>query len=365
MASNNELLKEIEIHLSSASTADKIDDFVEAYKHYTLASRMYEDLAYLLLDKKAADETLEKAKDAERHGLESLEKANLSPEEKEKVILKKEDKTLSGFVGFDNLKEYLMDSIVKPWKANALNTRNKNAIFIYGPDGCGKTALIESLIHELGATGHFVEATYASIVDNPKGAKYQWEYVLKKGMEKDNVVFYLDAPDGYFPQEKDKVSKKTFKIFSKLFKKQLQLIRKKNLNILIIASTPNLTGLNLKIFQQGMFDDVIRIHHPDRVTRKEIFLSRLAGYDIQISLDDLVKTTHGYITKDVSRLCRSLKKMANLYAKDGQKPVIDDVILNKVLPVFEKTDEQDFASVVANFEKNLPSNIEIIDKDVD
>jgi hypothetical protein len=35
MASNNELLKEIEIHLSCASTADKIDDFVEAYKHYT------------------------------------------------------------------------------------------------------------------------------------------------------------------------------------------------------------------------------------------------------------------------------------------------------------------------------------------
>ncbi len=365
MATNQEVLKEIEIHLSSASTADKIDDFVEAYRHYTLASRLYEDLAYTLLDKKASDDALEKSKEANLEATGCLEKANLSDEEREKVLLKEEDRTLSGFVGFDNLKKYLMETIVSPWKDRTLNLRSKNAIFIYGPDGCGKTSLIEALIHELKATGHFVDATYESVVSNPKGAKAQLEYLLKKGEEKDNVVFYLSAPDGYFPKEEDKLSKKTFSKFYKSLKKQLQLIRKKNLNVLIIASTQNLAALNMKIFEKGMFDDVIRIHHPDRVTRKEIFQSRLADCEIKIALDDLVMTTHGYVTKDVSRLCRSLKKMAKLYCKDGSKPVIDDVILNKVLPVFEKTDEQDFASVVSEFEHNLPSDIEIIDKDVD
>lgn len=357
--------KELDAHLSTASMAVAINDYLEAYQNYMSAGDNCADLAELVLDKDEALEYQHLGKEYHDRAKKFLAQLHLPADAEGKLRPRKPAKGFEEFVGCDNIKDYLKDDVISAWKSNQFSSRKKNGIFMYGPEGCAKTTLVQSLIHELGATGYFIEPLKNFSIYNTANIESHLQFLFDKAEEKNNVVFYFDKPAAFFPKDYSKEAKKTNKLFMKLVLKEMKRVRKLNLNILFVAASSIPDKINPKVFgKKGIFDDLIRIHHPDRETREKMIAERLSDYVFidGASVENLAILSHGYSSKELSRLCRSVKRQASYYEKEGEVKHITGEMIDKVMREFVPTEDSVFNVTVDEFEAHLPSNITICNR---
>ena len=100
------------------------------------------------------------------------------------------------------------------------------------------------------------------------------------------------------------------------------------------------------------------------MTRKERRKERLANVDIEdpTLLDDLAKATHGFVSKKVSDVCRSLNKRANIYQGDRVTPLLTRERAEKVRKDHPYVPDTTYEEGAEEFEKSLPSNIKVFGK---
>lgn len=371
MTENKNKKKELDNLVSAAQVALSIEDKKEAYLDYLAAADLCKELAEEVLDKRDASEYSARADEYQAIAHKTLVSMHLSAEEENKIMPRKKPKGFDEFAGMDNIKESFVHDFVEPWNRHDLLSRTRHNLFIYGPEGCAKKVLVQSLIHELGATGYFMSKLNEFSVYTFSNVEGHIKELFKKAEEKDNVVFFIENPEFYFPKEQDEESKLVFEKFYKLFTDEMKSIAKKNLNIFFIAASSDPEKVNPKVFQSkkglfkkqdAFFDDFVRIHHPNTATRVQIIKERLADRKVvdESVITKMASFSHHFVTKDVSRLCRSVKKMSDLYAVPGEQPVVDDKIVEKVIYDFEPNDDLIFEKSAEIFEKGLPENSYII-----
>lgn len=361
------ILQQFNEETGEAERAVLVGDDVSAYQNYLLASEHAEELSTMILEKKDSDAYVEKAKADKEKADSFAKKLALSPEELKKITPRKPVKGFDEFVGLDKIKDYLKEDIVTPWKNHTMNQRKLHGLFIYGPEGVAKTTLVRSLIHELGATGFFFEPFKDFSVYNDANYKVHTEEIFQKAEEKNNVVIYFPAPVAFFPKDNSKISKQIRKYFLKALKKEMKRVEKRNLNILFVAATTAPDKMSIDAFGKYGFDDLIRIHHPDRATRLQMMEERLSDipFEDDQMLKDIALRTHRYTTKELSRLCRSLRKVDDLYSKDlpkGQRATFTRVMLERLMSDFTPVDDLDFDKYVSSFEDNLPQGMHIVNE---
>ncbi len=351
---------------NAANLAVAVEDFYGAYMNYLSAIDLAKDISSLTLSKEETATYLTLSEKLENEAKALLPRLKLTPEEASKLNKRKKSKGFDKFVGEERLKDYLTKTVIEPWKNQNMKSRNKGAILLYGPEGVSKTVLVQSLIHELNATGYFIEPI-RNFSPYSETTKEKMKTLFKLAEEKNNVVFYFPKPNAFFPDGKKNESADTFKIFYKLLKKEIKRVRKLNLNILFIASTAAPDKMNPQMFAKGLFDDLLRIHHPDRYTRKGLMEERLAGVEFEdpTTIDKLVPITHGYISKEVSRLCRRIKKTAQLYSKDGKDAVITPAMVDRIMIDLGPMDDLEFKKNVDAFEASLCKDVSIINDNHD
>ena len=351
---------------NAVNLAVAVEDFYGAYMNLLSASDLAKDIAGMTLSVDETKEYEDLAKKLEEDAKAVLPKLKINSEEANKLVHRKKPKGFDKFVGEERLKDYLTKSVIKPWKEHNLASRTKSAILLYGPEGVSKTVLVQSLIQELNATGYFIEPI-RNFSPYSETTKEKMKSLFKLAEEKDNVVFYFTKPNAFFPNGKKDESHDTFKIFYKLLKKEIKRVRKLNKNILFIASSAAPDKMNPKMFAKGLFDDLLRVHHPDRYTRKGLMEERLAGVEFEDkeTIDKLVPITHGYISKEVSRLCRRIKHTASLYAKDGKDAIITKEMIDRIMMDLGPMDDIEFKKNVDAFEASLSKDISIINDNHD
>lgn len=358
--------KEISRHIEAGNLACDVSDYMFAYNNYTLALEDAKLLSEAIVDKEENDKYITLVATLTKKVEFCHKSLNLKPGDEDKLIKRKPSKSLDKFIGEEKLKVYLKNTLIPYWKEHNLSKRERTCIMIYGPEGASKTIFVQSLINELGATGYFIDpiVNYSAYSDN---TKEHFKDLFEKANAKDNVVFYFTKPNAFFPKETGDENKRTFKMFYKLLKKELKIIKKKNLNILFIGSTSAPDKMNEKIFVKGMFDDLLRVHHPDRYARRGLMEERLQGviFEDSEAMNKLVKRTHGFISKEISNLCRRIKKTAVLYAKDGVNATITNEMLDRVLADLNPIDDLYFKESVIAFEKNLPEGFKVINDNHD
>lgn len=361
--------KNLKSHLTSAEMALRIKDYKEAYLDYLAAGEDSALLATLTLDKKESEMARKLSEEYKASGEECLSKLHLSPAEKEKLKPRKKPKGFCEFIGRDDIKEYLTKNIVEPWKNGTYPEKESLGLLIYGPNGCAKSVLVQSLVHELGATEYYVEPRENFSVYNARNVLSHWDALLKKAEEKNNIVFFFTHAEAYFPKGDDEESKKTVKRFYSILNKERKKIRSKKLNILFVLGTSVPEKVDVSIFEKKflhpvLFTDIIRIHHPNTLTRKERRKERLANVDIEdpTLLDDLAKATHGFVSKKVSDVCRSLNKRANIYQGDRVTPLLTRERAEKVRKDHPYVPDTTFKEGAEAFEKSLSSNIKVFGK---
>ena len=347
-------------HEDAKAMAKEVDDFFSCYENSNICAILADQIARNSIDKAKSDLYKGKAEECEKEASFYLSKLRLSPSQLAKLKKRKLPKGFDKFIGEDCLKEYLKESLIPYWKDHKLNQRQKSGILFYGPEGGSKSVFIQTLIHELNATPYYLNPldNYSPFGDNTKA---QMQQLFKLAEEKDNVVFYITEPVCFFPSESSKNNKATAKLFLKLIKKEIKRVRKLNLNILFVAGTSCPDKMTVKAFGKGMFDDLMRLHHPDRTVRKELMEDRLKGVEFEDkdAIDKLTPITHGYIAKEVSRLCKRIHYVSELYIKDGKSGVITNDMLDRILKEFGPQDDLGFKSTVDKFEASLPSSVTI------
>lgn len=360
MAELDSLKKDYETHQSAADMATSIQDFLSAYDNLTACGDLAAEISNLSLDSKESQKYAVLSENCFRKATESIAKLKLSDAEIAKLKKRKVPKGFDKFIGEDKLKEHLKKSVIEPWLAHDMKSRGKSAVLIYGPEGISKTVLVQSLIHELSATPYFIKPilNFSPFSENTKA---NFQKLFEMAEEKDNVVFFFTKPTCFFPKEDDRESKATFRLFYKLFKKEMKRIRKKNLNILFIAATSIPDKMNPKVFSKGFFDDLLRVHHPDRYTRKALMEERLQGIEFEDpdEIEKLTSMTHGYVSKEISRLCRRIRSTAELYRKDGKPAVITQDMMKRIMDDLGPQDDEEFKKNVTGFEESLSEYVTI------
>lgn len=358
--------KVYEVHSEATKMALSINDLVSAYLNLMTCSTIADEISKLTLNKTEAEEYAKKSEDTLKQAKDLLPKLHLSKEDEEKITKRKLPKGFDKFIGEDKLKDYLKEDVLEPWRRHEMKYRKKNAILIYGPEGVSKKVLVQTLIHELQATPYYINpiANYSPYSENVVDS---FKKLFRMAEEKDNVVFYFTKPVAFFPAEKSENNQRTLKIFYKLLKKELRRIKRKNLNILFIASTPAMDKMDRKVFVKGMFDDLLRVHHPDRGTRKGMMEERLKDitFEDPETIDKLTPVTHGYVSKEISRLCRRIISTSKLYAKDGKPAIITKDMMTRIMQDLGPMDDEEFKKVVDGFEKSLPEGVTIINDNHD
>lgn len=358
MSDLDALKKDYETHQLAAEMATSIQDFLSAYDNLMACGDLASEIGNLTLDSKESQKYADLSETCFKKANESIAHLKLSDSEIAKLKKRKTPKGFDKFIGEDKLKDHLKKDVIEPWLAHDMKSRKNSAILIYGPEGISKTVLVQSLIHELSATPYFIKPilNFSPFSENTK-ANFQKLFELAE--EKDNVVFFFTKPTCFFPKDDDKESKATFKLFYKLFKKEMKRIRKKNLNILFVGTTSIPDKMNPKVFEKGFFDDLLRVHHPDRYTRKALMEERLKSIEFEDpeEIDKLTSMTHGYVSKEISRLCRRINSTAELYRKDGKPAIITKDMMKRIMDDLGPQDDEEFKKNVDAFESSLSKDI--------
>jgi SpoVK/Ycf46/Vps4 family AAA+-type ATPase len=358
--------KDYEMHKNAGNMALTVSDLLSAYTNFMTCGQLADEISNLTLEKKEADEYASLASDDYKQANDLLNKLHLSKEEEAKLVKRKLPKGFDKFIGEDKLKEYVKKEIIEPWRRHEFSSRKKSALLIYGPEGVSKKVFVQSLIHELQATPYFINP-----VENfsPYGENIQESFkkLFRLAEEKDNVVFYFTKPVAFFPADNCKENKLTAKIFLKLIKKEIKRVHRLNLNILFVASTPAVDKMTKKAFDKYLFDDLLRVHHPDRMTRKGLMEERLKGIEFEDkdTIDKLVPITHGYISKEISRLCRRIRDTARLYGKDGKNAIITPDMMKRIMQDLGPMDDVGFQKNVDAFEASLKPCVSIVNDNHD
>lgn len=361
--------KSLNSHLTAAEMALRIKDYKEAYLDYLACSEDSKLLSTLLLDKKQSQDALDKAEEYRTSADKYLERLHLSPEEKRKLRPRKKPKGFCEFIGRDDIKEHLIKTVVEPWKNGTYPESESLGILIYGPNGCAKSVLVQSLVHELEATEYYIEPRENFSVYNSVNVLSHWNDLFRKAEEKNNIVFYFTEAEAYFPKGEDEESKKTVEMFYKILSKERKRIRKRKLNILFVLGSAHPERLDPSIFEKKflhpvLFTEIIRIHHPNTLTRKLRRQERLASIDVEEEglFDFLAKETHRYVSKKVSDVCRSLKKRATIYQGDRERPLLTKERVDKVRKDHPLDKDTSFEEGAEAFEKSLPSTVRVFGK---
>lgn len=367
MTKSDEFKKKMDDETKAAERYLMIDDRRAAYMHYCEASQDAEELSFLVLDKDESDAYMKEGQEFQKKAEEVIAPLSLSPEEKAKITPRKKVKGFDEFVGLGKLKDYLREDVVTPWKNHTLNQRKKHGLFFYGPEGVAKNAFVRALIHELNATGCFIEPMKDFNIYNSSNYKYHVKVLFQKIEEKNNVVVVFPKPVAFFPKDDSKISRTIRKYFLKVLKKEQKKVRKKNLNVLFVATSTAPDKMSMEAFGPNGFDDLIRIHHPNKETRLEMIQERLKDIPFvsKDALDKIATSSHHYTTKEVSRLCRSVRKVEEVYSQKlpkGELAPYTDEMLDRVLKDFVPVDDPDYDRCVPEFENELPKGMEIIEQ---
>lgn len=340
----NELRIEMMQVYSSAEEEFSKENYLLAYQNMLKASKIAKKIANLTYD-------LEDAREFKHLSEHYDKKASFfhdmidDPKRKHAYVMEAPTKGFSDFIGLEGIKKYLLDGVIKQWKNHILNQREQNGILFYGPHGVGKTRFVHSLIMELNAKAYYIQPLKHFSMSDFASVENSFINFFSKIEKEDNVILFIESPVPYFSNGEDEFSKDSSELFIRLFKNELKRIKRKNLNILLIATTSSPDKLSKKALGNKLFDEFIRIHLPDVEIRKGLIERYFKDKLTPERKEMLLNRTEGYVTSSVTRLCKEILE-AQAFEENAFKSCLDNFIVEDVSGYETNVDE---------FEKSIQS----------
>ena len=180
-------------------------------------------------------------------------------------------------------------------------------LILHGPPGTGKTLLAKAVAGESEA--NFIHINGPEIMSKFYGESEQkLRKIFEDAEENAPSIIFIDELDAIAPKREDVQGEVERRVVAQLLATMDGL--KSRGQVIVIGATNRVNALDPALRRPGRFDREIEIGVPDEIGRLEVLHIHTRGMpltsegDNRVILEDLAKTTHGFVGADLSALCR-------------------------------------------------------------
>jgi transitional endoplasmic reticulum ATPase len=242
---------------------------------------------------------------------------HVEPSAMREVLVEIPDVKWTDVGGLEEVKQDLREAVEWPLKYGeiytALQTKPPKGILLFGPPGTGKTLLAKAVANE--SECNFISVKGPELLskwvgESEKGVRE----IFRKARQAAPSIIFFDEVDALVPRRGMYMgsSHVTESVVSQILTELDGLEELKNVVVLGATNRPDM--IDPALLRPGRLDRIIYVPPPDAESRRKIFEVYLGGAQAilspEISMDDLVNRTKGYVGADIEALVREAKLAA-------------------------------------------------------
>ncbi len=252
----------------------------------------------------------------------------LRPQFEEPKEARRADVTYDDIGGLGNTVDQVREMVELPLRHPELFQRlgidPPKGVLLYGPPGTGKTLLARAVANETEA--QFFHIAGPEIMGSHYGESEQrLRQVFQEAQQNAPAIIFIDEIDSIAPKREEVTGEVERRIVAQLLTLMDGLEPRQN--IVVIGATNRREAIDEALRRPGRFDREIVIGVPDEPGRREVLAIHTRGMPIaeDVNLDDIARTTYGFVGADLSALAREA-------AMDSLRRILPNINLKEGIP---------------------------------
>jgi transitional endoplasmic reticulum ATPase len=209
-------------------------------------------------------------------------------------------------------------------------------VLLHGPPGTGKTRLAQAVANESDA--NFMIINGPEIMGSGYGeSEKRLREVFEEAGKNAPAIIFIDEIDSIAPKRSQVAGEAEKRLVAQLLTLMDGLEARSN--IVVIAATNRPDAIDEALRRPGRFDREIVIGVPDENGRREILGIHTRGMPLgdKVDLDELARTTHGFVGADLAALAREaaieavrrIMPRLDLDAREIPAEVLEDLMVTR------------------------------------
>ncbi len=261
--------------------------------------------------------------------------------------------------GLEDIKEELLLKIIAPLKDpetfSWYNKQGKTGILMYGPPGCGKSFIAETIAKQAGAS--FIHLKASDIKSKWVGeTEKNIADLFERARREQPAIIFIDEFES-IGRSRDATSQTFEKNFVSQLLTEMDGLGTKGQRLIVIAATNEPWEVDNALLRSGRLGTKLFVPPPSLTVRRQILESECKKKPTEenIDLDTLAEKTKGFATADVITLTDAAAEEAiKEYFKTGQRRKISMDNFNTALKHIKPVTKQWFNNATRHVhEKNL------------
>ncbi|MFW6195978.1 MAG: AAA family ATPase [Thermoplasmatota archaeon] len=263
------------------------------------------------------------------------------------------EKEIEETKSFDlDLSDYAMNNELRKdieFFIHKLNNNKPVSLLFHGPPGTGKSYLARCIAGEIGFD---IEILDSSVLSKWVGeTEKNMTDLFKKIREEKNKILIIDEFEAFANDRQNSIRNHELSLTDELLKQIEKTKKKKNMPVMIIATTNYLGKIDAAVKRKGRFDQKIEFNVPDKKERENLIELEISKFDSDdfgfkddINYELLAKKTNGLTHADIHQLFDYNIEKEYFHSKEKPDKIDEEFIIDTIQRIKED-EEMDYSYI--------------------